>query len=233
LLASLVGALLLAGCDLLDEATSVTVCTEEEQFELDATQITLGGSLATVPEVPCSDQNDPCDDLGAVVSCDSSGFVCSVSCDTAGGGASACQLEASFEAFTDVDLSEAVQSGVQSRAMDKVTVERVEYTVPTNTLNLETPQITFYVGPATADNTADPAVVLLGRLPPIPAGTTLESTTLPLDEAGRVALTQFVRDYETPFRMFAVADVTVEGGQAVPDGNLELLLKGCFKINLL
>ncbi|MBK8482639.1 MAG: hypothetical protein IPL40_15995 [Proteobacteria bacterium] len=110
---------------------------------------------------------------------------------------------------------------------------RVEYEVSQNTLTIATPELRIYVGPTAATAVTDAGVVLLARLAPIAAGTTVAPTALPMEAAGQRRLAELVKDYRTPFRLLVAAEIAVEGGGPLPRGGIALELKPCFKAELL
>lgn len=221
-------ALAISGCDLLEDATSFNVCTNWEKVSVDTAQIGLNAGGATVPDVPCTAGGaDVCAQATAGISCSGGSYECKVQC----GGSAKCEVEATAQAPAQtVDLSSKIQNSVQASALDKVTIDSVEYRVSANSLNFATPAISVYVGPNAATKVGDAGVTLFATLPPIPSKGTPSSSLSPT-AAGQTALTGFVKNYKTPFKILSSATMTFQAGDSVPEGKLDAEIRTCFKIS--
>jgi hypothetical protein len=167
----------------------------------------------------------------------------------------ACQATATFVLPQTIDLrmantplpSEAVQYGISAVAID-----RIDYFISKNTLDVATPPIQIFVGSDTArTNLADPSVVQLGSVAPIPAGSTacgdpvdpkgdpmaMAGQTvcdIPLTNAGQSALSAFVQNYKNaPFEIVVDATVTAPGGSNIPAGELDLNVRPSVTLSIL
>lgn len=216
-----------SGCGLLEDATSFTVCTDPQQIVIDASQLGVTMPAASVPAISCSSQ-DVCAQASDQIACGGQSYDCQIACGTSGN----CQIEGTAYHYTPVDLSKNsdFNSKVGSKALDKVSLDRVEYQVTENTLNFDTPTISVYVGPTSAQKPSDQGVTSFATLPTVPAGTQTQGALTPTSE-GQAALSGYVQNYTTPFHILGSASMTFESGAALPTGKMTATIKACFKVN--
>lgn len=222
-LASLFG----AGCLLVDtNQIAITYDLDPQEFVED-----FGNQMGTVPAVDCTAGGDAvCQQLPTPMGT-------TAHCDT--GATNKCQLTAQIELSQMVDLASEKSfpsSVANSSAINSVTVNRVLYWTPSNTLSFATPPIDLFVGPQTAQKSTDAGVAHLGTVPPLAAGGktacrtgtpgTMDSAcSVPLDKAGQDALAAFAKDYKTPFNVFVEATYTAKAGDPMPSGKLDLFVQ--------
>lgn len=213
------------GCDLLKSATTFTIDTDWQQFTVDSASLGLTiPSGSVIPGIPCTVAADPCA-AAAQIKCSGATYSCKVQCGTS----AKCEVVASAESFMPIDLSNKVKSGLQSSALNKVSVGQVIYNTDENTLNFDTPKIELFVGPSTATKITDAGVVPFATMEPIPRGTKPNDKIIPT-EAGKEALAGFVRTYQTPFRMLARASLRFATGDPIPQGRLTIKVKAYLDI---
>ena len=222
-----VAALTVGGCDLLSDATSFTVCTDEQQFQVDSAQIGLSLPSGTIPAVAC-DSSAACNQASAQFSCSGGSYACTINC----GSNKTCEVEGTFSHYVDIDLSKKIQGGLQAAAIDNVMLDSVKYRVTANTMNFDTPAIKLYVGPKTAAKPADTGAVMFATIPSIPQKSEPRDTLKPTAE-GQTALTGFVRNYKVPFRVIGSAQMVFAAGSGLPTGKLATMVQTCFKISIL
>jgi hypothetical protein len=111
------------------------------------------------------------------------------------------------------------------RSVDRVELLTATYNLPANTFTLPIGEIEIHWGPAGAVS-LDPAqgVRLLGRLPPIAAGSTGEGT-ISLDATGNQALSDYVAGTEARVRFFARTAFDLDPGDPFPEGRANIELK--------
>src|SRR5205823_1829182 len=128
------------------------------------------------------------------------------------------------------------QSAVQI-GINFVDIATVKYWVAANSLTVATPPIDLYVAPATAKTEAEGTH--LGSVASLaaksgackdPADTDdaaqgLMVCDLPLDQAGKDALANFVKDYKNEFQIIAHATVTAKGGDPLPAGSIDFFIR--------
>lgn len=221
------------GCGLLDEATTLTLCADPQRFVVDTAQLGFSGAGATLPELRCEAAPGLCAQLAGAFVCSPELWQCSAPCVTRSGGGAVCALRGVLTQGVELDLEAQLRNQLQARALQRLSLARVEYEVSENTLTVATPELRLYVGPAAAKAVGDPGVELLARLAPVAAGATVMPSTVPMEAAGQRRLAELVKDYRTPFRVLIAAEFVLVGGQASPAGRLSLALKPCFKAELI
>lgn len=215
------------GCGLLEDATSFTVCTDPQQIVVDAAELGVTMPVASVPAISCASQ-DICAAASDQLACGGQSYDCDIVCGSSGN----CQIDGTAYHYAPVDLSKNsdFNSKVGSKALDKVSLERVEYQVTENTLNFDTPQLAVFVGPTTALKPSDAGVTAFANMPAVPAGTQPTGNLTPTSE-GQAALSGYVQNYQTPFHILGSASMTFESGAALPAGRMTATIRACFKVN--
>jgi hypothetical protein len=132
---------------------------------------------------------------------------------------------------------QAIQVGLSA-----VTIEKITYWVPKNSLNVATPPVELYVASQSAKDETDPSAAHLGTVAPLPAGSTvckdaadsddlatkagLQACKVTLKGAGQEALSQFVKNFrQAPFQLIIKATVEVTAGQPIPGGTLGVVVR--------
>ncbi len=229
-----------AGCNLVHtNALSVPDSFDPEEY-----QQSFGTAQGTFPLVTCDPSNAAsCDSASATLP---QGSSFTVSCD---GKSTSCTASVALELAYTVDLSsessfpaEAIMYGI-----DFVSIQKVEYWIVSNTLTVGTPLIDIYVAPATAKD--ESGGTKLGSVGPL--GAKSQACTdmidkdgdskangamicdLPLNSDGENALSNFVKDYKIDFQFIAHATVTANGGDALPAGNLDFMVRPVISIGIL
>jgi len=171
-------------------------------------------------------RGDVCAAATSQLSCGGTGlYTCKIQC----GAKKTCEVAAIAEQFTDINLSSQIKNKTQASALSKVSLQNVLLDTVQNTLTFDTPQVDLFVGPTSATSSTDTGVVPFVTLPPIPKGQTVDKE-IPTSDAGKSALAGFVKNFQTPFRMFGRASVSLASGDPVPQGKLELRVKAIFEV---
>jgi len=217
---------LIGGCDLLSDATKFTVDTDWQVFSVDSAALGLSvPSGSALPAIPCSTANDLCAQATSPMKCGGQSYACRVQC----GSKATCEVVASTEQSTSIDLSQQIKNNTQASALNKVALQRMVFNTEENTLNFDTPSMEFYVGPNAATKTTDAGVVFFGTMPSIPHGTKLNGE-ITVTAAGKSALADRVKNYQTPFRLLAKAALSFASGSPLPQGRAVVKLKAYFEI---
>jgi len=221
------GALLAAGygCGLLDSLTTFTIDTDWQRFTLDTAAIGLtvpAGS--TIPAVPCTAAS-ACTAASSAIKCSGTGYACSLTC----GGNGNCAINATLEVGVPVDLSQKIKNSTQATALNKVSVQQLVMKTIENTLTFKTPTLELFVGPNTATTTTASGVVSFATIPPIEKGAMPEQQ-ITVTEAGKAALTGFVKSYQTPFKLFVKASFSFASGDPIPAGKITIDEKAFFEV---
>lgn len=203
----------LAGCD-----TGFMVDTGWQNLDVNADQLGMkGGKL---PNVSCtSDQM-----CGSGIPCGSSTFSCNFGCVD-----KQCQVAATYEHGTVVDLRQAIKNQTTATVLSHVSLNRVVFNTDVNTLSIDTPQFDLYLGGQNATKTTDKDVVRFATVPSIKAKTQ-PNNYVNVTDAGKAELEKRVYNYQNPFKLFGKVKLTFKGGQELPSGRLKLKIKAYFKI---
>ncbi|MCB9556145.1 MAG: hypothetical protein H6707_08580 [Deltaproteobacteria bacterium] len=208
----------LSACGLVEDLRTVTVSTDWEEFEVDASSFGLSGTL---PRVDCTSDQTLCDQVTCPASED---YTCAAKCL-----AGACALDGAVEKGEPVDLSGQIPDSASS-VLESVELDSIIYNVMKNTFNTATPEVELLVGPDETGGIAK--ATRLGVLPSLPVGSGEVNEAFPLEAAGSQALRGFVLNYKTPFRIYAKSALTFVGGQPVPAGLLKLRVKAKFRVRV-
>jgi hypothetical protein len=216
------------GCGLLDDATTFTLETDWKAFTVDSSALGVAIPGATVPAVPCTSQNDICAQSSSGISCSGQTYACTVQCGAQG----SCEIVATAEVGTTVDVSDKVKNQTSASALSKVSFTRMLYRATENTLSFDTPQITIFVGPNGATKTTDAGVVKFATMPAVPKGQKPSGEVNATDQ-GKAALAGFVQNYSTPFKVFVKASLEFQSGDPLPQGRFTMEVNGFFQVEAL
>ena len=114
---------------------------------------------------------------------------------------------------------------IEGKPLVSIRISRVAYEITENTLNVNTPRLTIYVGPQSAMDGADPQARAIGNIPPALAGTTVAEAEVEMTADGEDILADFMKDYSTPFNIIVGGDVSLAAGDPVPTGRLVAVVK--------
>lgn len=210
-----VTALALCGCGIIDpNITRFALRLPERMFTMDTEQWQLSSSGAVFPDVPCGQDPTVCE---AQVENLCGGDQCTAQCV-----AGSCQMTVQVTLWRMVDLYEENPElkTINEQPLVDVDIESVHYEVTENTLNIDTPELTLYMAPASVMDPSDPAARAVGVIPPIAAGSAQARTDVMVSPEHTQALEDFMRDYQTPFNLIVSADITVEAGDPIPMGRI-------------
>jgi hypothetical protein len=226
--------LLAAGCNLVGTNTlSIDYSFDPQEYRKD-----LGNTMGNFPSVACTATNDPCSQAAMALP---SGIT--TNCDT-----TAKQCRANAEVLLNYPIDLSMQSTFPQSAISVginfVNIKKVEYWVVSNTLTVSTPPVDLYVAPASAkDQTMG---TLLGSISPLSpksaacsdardsdsAAGSLMVCDVTLNQAGVDALANFAKDYKTEFQIIAHATVTAEGGEPIPAGAIDFVVRPVISIGI-
>ncbi|MBI5480844.1 MAG: hypothetical protein HY906_18440 [Deltaproteobacteria bacterium] len=184
---------------------------------------------ATMPTIACPTV-DCCAGLAAS-ECDTFGFACQTGACVA---VPSVELSNSLNLAQEVPQLQSVASNIPS--FTHVTLKRLYLASYSNTLNYDTPEIEIYLGPEAAASVDDvdqggaPLCQKLGRLDPIPKGTSCLAGCAGLDVVLEPAAAQvfetFVRNFRQTFKLFVRATSQFEPGDPVPAGQFTATVTG-------
>lgn len=206
----------LTGCGgLIDpNITRFDLRLPERMFTVDTDQWELSSSGAVLPDIPCDADPAVCDaEIQALCGVDQCTGMCV---------AGSCHMVVQVTLWRAVDLyaENPELKTINEQPLVDVTIESVHYEVTENTLNIDTPEFTLYMAPASIMNPDDSQARAVGVIPPIAAGTRQGTSDVMVSEAHEQALEAFLRDYQTPFNLIISADIAVEPGDPIPMGRI-------------
>jgi hypothetical protein len=153
--------------------------------------------------------------------------VCTMNCSGVCSADNTCQLSLDISGRQPVDLvSEKPElKSINDEPVIKVMLDSVTYDITTNTLNIDTPEITLYVAPTSVVRSNDPLAKAIGTIPAIPAGTTTTSSqSIKFTPTGRADLVAAMSSFKTPFNVLVGSSIVVTASQPVPTGKIDAVV---------
>ena len=117
-------------------------------------------------------------------------------------------------------------SRIGRNALGFVQLADVAYTIPSNTLTFDIPQIDIYAGPAGARRETDPGVAIVGSTQPVAAGTVVteaQHVTIGDDTPARPVIEDAIENKQE-FVFIVVATPRLEAGAPIPAGAVQIEL---------
>ena len=135
----------------------------------------------------------------------------------------------------DVSLAQAVNlvmdkpelQSISDQPVIKVSIDSVTYEVKTNTLTVDTPEITIYIAPisVTSVKSGDASIKPIGTIDPVQAGTTTTSAQpIKFTASGKADLVNIMSTFKTPFNVLVGSSIVVTAGQPLPMGKLDAVV---------
>jgi hypothetical protein len=154
---------------------------------------------------------------------------CPMGCSGSCGQAHTCDLSLDVSLSQKVDLvnEKPELKSINDEPVIKVTVDSVTYEVTSNTLNVDTPEVTIYVAPlATVKvDQMDSQTKAIGTIKPVPAGqTTSGPEPIMFTATGKADLVNIMSTFKTPFNVLVGSSIVVKSGQMVPTGRLDAVV---------
>jgi len=219
-LAALSMAVLSASCGLIDVDSFNTIPFDipPQSFVVDSDSPDFKKPpVGAVPAVPCAgtDTSTCCAVPG--VDCGKYPLVCREN---------KCAFLYTFEQTQTIDLAMTVPSLKQAgnSSLSAVNLKSLQYDVRNN-LTTTLPPVEIWVAPAnvkTKNNAAARKVTTL----PAQAAMSNGMQTVVVDAAGQAAFSSFARNHKTPFNLITVIDMSLSGGQIVPQGKANITITG-------
>jgi hypothetical protein len=128
-----------------------------------------------------------------------------------------------------VNFSAEVPDLAGATSLVDLRIERIDYRVPSNTLNVDVPPLALYLAPAGVTDYRDPNAVKFGTIPLIPAMTTASGTVIPEPNAN-TDLARFAADPSTPFAFIAATELKVASGSPTPTGAIQIVVSGQLSV---
>jgi hypothetical protein len=209
------------GCGLISsDVTDFDLTLPDKSFSIDTSswqidqakaQVLLNTSCAAAPSV-CN--------TAAQMACDMN---CSGTCNAS----QRCELQLDVSLYKTIDLvmEKPELKSINDQPIIKVTIDSVTYEVTTNTLNVKTPELKMYVAPTSVMDPKSPDASEIGTIAPVDAGTTVPPTPVMFNDTGKMKLISVMSMYKTPFNVIVGSTLTVAGGQMVPTGKLDAVVR--------
>ena len=217
LCAIVVGALA-SGCGLISsDVTNMDLTIKPKMFSVDTASWNVNQMAAsTYLGFDCSAQPTYCSTAVA----NACAMGCSGTCDTA---THKCDLGLDVSIYQMVDLltEQPELKTINQQPVIHVTIDSVNYSVQTNTLNVATPELTIYVAPVSVMDPADPSAKPIGTIAPVAAMTTVPSTPMTYTANGQQTLVDTMGSYMTPFNVIVGGHIEVKDGDPFPSGKLD------------
>lgn len=211
-----------SGCGLISsDVTDFDLTLPDKTFTIDSgawdVDATKGPQLLSMN---CASMPTVCD-AAAQQACSNG---CSGTCDA---DTQTCDMSLPFSLFNKVDLvmEKPELKTINSEPVIKVTIDSVTYEVSSNTLNVDTPDMTIFVAPATVMDPTDPMATPIGTLAGVKAGETTDAPqNLEFTDAGKQDLIDIMSTFRTPFNIIVASTLTLKDGDQVPQGKLDAVV---------
>ena len=134
------------------------------------------------------------------------------------------QASAHLSQPVNVLQDDAFVTRVERHALAFVHLVDVAYTIPSNTLTFEIPQIDIYAGPAGSRRETDPGVAIVGSTQPVAAGTVVteaQHVTIGDDTPARPFIEDAIENRQE-FVFIVVATPRLEAGAPIPAGAVQI-----------
>lgn len=212
---------LTAACGLVSsDIASVMFDLPERSYSFDTTKAGWNLPPAMLPSIPCTD--DATCRAAAPAGVDAGMLFC----DT---GTSACALKVTVETMPQtINLKMDAQGlgSLNSQSAIDVTINKIQYDVTKNTMNVDLPDVELFVAPNGVTSTSDPQAKRFGTVPSTPSELTITAGAVTMDPVGQAAFVGFAHNFGTPFVFIARSVVIVRGGTPIPMGAVDITIKG-------
>src|ERR1043165_1094974 len=150
--------------------------------------------------------------------------VCTMGCSGSCGASNTCELSLDISRSQPVNLlmEKPELKSINDEPVIKVTIDSVTNDITINTLNIDTPEFTVYVAPASVFTASDAQAKAIGKIEPVPAGTVTDAQhPFTFTASGRAELVNLMSSFKTPFNVLVGSSLLVTASDPVPMGKLE------------
>jgi hypothetical protein len=211
------------GCGLISsDVTNFDLTLPDKKFTIDTGRWQVDSAQASsYLETSCSAQPTVCSTAVRAA--------CPMACTGTCNAQATCDLSLNISLLKEVNLvaEKPELASINDEPVIKVTVDSVTYAVTSNSLSVDTPEITVYVAPVSTlrVDPADPQVKAIGTIAPVAAGwVTEQPEPIRFTATGRADLVKIMSSFKTPFNVFLGGSLLVTQGQAVPTGQLDAVV---------
>ena len=220
-------ALGLSACGLISsDVTETNFDLPQRMYSFDASTFNAPPGIAS--EVPCGVPPvvDCCNPTPPLPAPDCTATP--LTCEQNENGMNVCTATVTVSQGSMVNLGEEVQQLAPYTGFVDIKIKRIGYSVTTNTLNVDLPDVILYLAPEGITNPADPNAVKFGTLPAILAGTTVTGDVILEPNAGQV-FSMFTQNIRAPFNFIAATTVRVTRS---PTGKIDMTISGKLAASL-
>jgi hypothetical protein len=215
-------ALAATGCGLISSnVTNFDLTLPDKTFSVDTSSWNL--MPAVVPgflSTSCAASPNVCASAAATV-CKTG--TCAGSCDAT---TKTCDLSLDVSLYRPVDLitEKPELKTINDQPLITVTIDSVQYEVPTNSMNVATPEMTVYVAPMSVMSPTDPMAKPIGTIASVPAGMVLPRTDMVFTATGKAELVTVMNNFKTPFNVIVGSTLSLHDGSTLPSGKLDAIV---------
>ncbi|HPH68148.1 MAG TPA: hypothetical protein PLF40_20465 [Kofleriaceae bacterium] len=217
--AAMGAALVLSACGLVDtNIADFNLTLPEKQFTVDASTWNVNAAAtSTFLTTSCATMPTIC---GQAAASACKAATCTGTCDA---GTKTCVLSLGVSNYKTIDLitEKPELKTINEQPVIKVSIDRVTYSVSANSLNVASPEMTVYVAPATVMTAGDAQAKPIGKIPSVPAGTTLPATEITFTDSGRAELINVMSNFKVPFNIIIGSTLVVNSATMIPTGKME------------
>jgi hypothetical protein len=214
----------LSGCGLIDsDVTNFDLTLPDKKFTVDSSGWEVDSTQANAYlEMDCSGRPNVCSTAVQLA--------CTMNCSGSCNAEQTCDLSLDISRSQPVDLlaEKPELKAIDDEPVIEVTIDSVSYQILSNTLSVDTPELTVYVAPIStvAVDRFDSQIKAIGTIPAVPAGWVSEHIEqLRFTPTGKAELSNIMRSFKTPFNVLVGSSIIVTRGQAMPTGKLEAVVR--------
>ncbi len=224
LAAGLVIGVSLASCGLISsDVTDFDLTLPEKKFTIDIGTWPVDHNAAgDYLMLSCSAMTDPRMFCNNVVK-----DACPTGCSGSCGASDTCDLSLDISLYQSINLvmERPELASINDQPAIKVTIDSVTYAVTTNSLTVDTPELTVFVAPMSVLKSSDAQAKPIGTIAAVPAGWVTEHPeAIKFTATGKAELVNTMNAFKTPFNVLLGASLVVTTNQAVPAGKLEAVV---------
>jgi hypothetical protein len=217
-----------AGCGLIDpNVTETQFNLPEKSYSFDAS--TFNAPAGITQEIPCGAGQvivDCCNPPAGLPAPDCTATP--LSCEQNENGMNICTATVTVAQASMLNLGAEVPQLSGFTGFVSIKIKRIGYTVTTNTLNIDLPDVALYLAPAGVMDPADGSARKFGTLPSIPAATPTAGDVI-LERDADAVFSSFTQDIATPFNVIATTTLRVTRS---PTGRIDLTISGMLSASL-
>lgn len=220
-------ALGISACGLISsDVTETSFDLPPRMYSFDASTFNAPSGIAS--EVPCgvAPVADCCNPTPPLPAPDCSATP--LTCEQNENGMMVCTATVTVSQGSPINLGQEVPQLSGFTGIVNIKIKRIGYSVTTNTLNVDLPDVILYLAPQGVTDPADPSATKFGTLPGILAGTTVTGDVI-LEPNAAGVLNSFAQNIATPFNFIAATTLRVTRS---PTGKIDLTISGKLAASL-